>query len=317
METIEASKEDNDTIAAIMLLTMGMKSVPEAVLRKKFNETGELLLSLFVRFHESSNQNVQKNIIGCISVILRAQEYSSWSLSSTLVFFDAILSFVTHTRPKIRKAAQHAVGSILFGSCFVVPKKETTEDDDKPTKMVPIHPAGNRVARFCLDQFSSDNIVNNQTMILHILGLLQSVMAGFNKDDVKEVSEKLLSIMTSSNVMIRTNCFQAFHNMFAAKSNHLTSTIVGKLLSALYEYRPDKSDTRQILVWLTVMKEGHVTLVKLSPVVCMQSLPKLIEICSQELWVSDQLDVIAGTSNTIKEILYDCVKVAFEVSFES
>ena len=119
METIEASKEDSDTIAAIMLLTMGMKSVPEAVLRKKFNETGQLLLTLIQRFHESPNQNVVRNLIGCTSVLLRSQEYSSWSLPSTFPFFDAILSFVTHTKPKIRKAAQHAIGSILFGSCFL------------------------------------------------------------------------------------------------------------------------------------------------------------------------------------------------------
>lgn len=58
MEQIEASKEDNEIIAGISLLAMGIKSVPTMVLRKRFSETAQTLMFCLQRFAESSNQNV-------------------------------------------------------------------------------------------------------------------------------------------------------------------------------------------------------------------------------------------------------------------
>lgn len=312
METIENAKEDSDIQAALMLLNMGIKSVPEAVLRKKFNETAGILLDLVARFVETSDLNILRTIISCLSVVLRAQEYSQWKLSSTMKFFDAILSFSIHTKPKVRKAAQHAITSVLFASCFMLPPKKAEDDvDDEEMKVEPpkiVHPASSRVAKFCVDQFKPEIINNNQTLLLHILGLLQTVLPGFNKDDIKVVSEHLLSIMTSGNMMVRTNCFQTFHALFNSKSFNLTSQLVGRLVSALYEYRPDRTDFRQVLAWIMVMKQAHIKLVALSPQVCIQALPRFFETCINDLWLSDKIEVVAGTSNALKEILEDCLK---------
>lgn len=312
METIENAKEDSDIHAALMLLNMGIKSVPEAVLRKKFNETAEILLDLIARFVGSTDINILRTIISCLSVVLRAQEYSQWKLSSTMKFFDAVLSFSIHTKPKIRKAAQHAITSILFGSCFMLPpKKETEESDEEEMKPEPpkiVHPAASRVSKFCVDQFKPETINNNQTLLLHILGLLQTVLPGFHKDDIKIVSENLLSIMTSGNMMIRTNCFQTFHALFNSKSHNLTSQLVGRLVSALYEYRPDRTDFRQVLAWIMVMKQAHIKLVPLSQQVCIQALPRFFETCINDLWLSDKVEVVSGTSNALKEVLEECVK---------
>lgn len=313
METIENAKEDSDIQAAVMLLNMGIKSVPEAVLRKKFNETAGILLDLIARFVGSNDVNILRTIVSCLSVVLRAQEYSQWKLSSTLKFFDAILSFSIHTKPKVRKAAQHAVTSILFGSCFMLPpKKEGDEvEDNEEMKFEPpkiVHPASSRAAKFCVDQFKPEVINNNQTLLLHILGLLQTVLPGFNKDDIKVVSEHLLSIMTSGNMLVRTNCFQTFHSLFNSKANNLTSQLVGRLISALYEYRPDRTDFRQVLAWITVMKQAHIKLVQLSQQVCVQALPRLFETCINDLWLSDKIEVVSGTSSALKELLEECVK---------
>jgi ribosomal RNA-processing protein 12 len=53
METIENVKENAELQATLAFLNMGIKSVPQAVLRKKFNETAEVLLNLFARFAET------------------------------------------------------------------------------------------------------------------------------------------------------------------------------------------------------------------------------------------------------------------------
>lgn len=311
METIESAKDDSDIQAAVTLLQMGIKSVPEAVLRKKFNETAGILIDLIARFVNAADKNILRTIISCLSVVLRAQEYSQWKLSSTIKFFDAILTFTIHTKPKVRKAAQHAVASILFGSCFMLPLKKEVDDEEELPAEAPkiVHPASSNVAKFCVAQFKPEIINNNQTLLLHVLGLLQTVLPGFHKDDIKIISEHLLSIMTSGNILVRTSCFQTFHALFSsAKSHNLSTQLVGRLVSALYEYRPDRTDFRQVLAWITVMKQAHIMLGKLSEQICIQSLPRFFETCVNDLWLSDKLEVVSGTSNALKEILEECLK---------
>ncbi|XP_038118089.1 RRP12-like protein [Culex quinquefasciatus] len=317
METIEATKEESDTVAAVSLLSMGIKSVPEAVLRKKFSETAQTLLGLLERYAESDNQNMVRSIVGCLSVVLRAQEYSQWKLSSTLKFFDGILSFVIHTKPKIRKAAQHAVVAIIHGSCFMLPPKmgdeEKMDDGEQQAKPgVKCHPVGGRVARFCVGQFKPENIGNNQTLVLHTLGLLHNALPGFSKDDIKLVAESLLSIMTATNVLIRTNCFQTFHSLFSSKTENLTPTLAGKLIAALYDYRPDRSDSKQIIAWLTVLKEGHLFLAKSNLTMCSSALPRFVDVCTRDFWSSDRMEVVSSASNSLKDILYECVQACCE-----
>ncbi|XP_052868998.1 RRP12-like protein [Anopheles cruzii] len=323
METIEAAKETNDSVAAVSLLAMGIKSVPEAVLRRKFSETAQTLLALLERYTETDNQIMVRNLIGCLSVLLRAQEYGQWKLSSTLKFFDAVLAFTTHTKPKVRKAAQHAVVAIIHGSCFMLPPKTPEDADglDKPAVVLqrsPVkhHPAGGRVARFCIAHFKPENIANNQTVILHTLGLLHNALPGFNREDIKLVAENLLSIMTATNVLIRTNCFQTFHSLFSSNTENLTPVLAGKLISALYDYRPDRSDSRQIIAWLTVLKEGHLFLARYDLCLCSSSLPKFAQVCTQDFWASERLDVVSAASNALKDILYECVQPCCESEAE-
>lgn len=63
METLDAAKEDNELIASVSLLAMGIKTVNEAVLRKKFGDTASLLMDLMKRFADTDNQNVLRNVM--------------------------------------------------------------------------------------------------------------------------------------------------------------------------------------------------------------------------------------------------------------
>lgn len=62
METIEATKQDNEIIAAVSLLSMGIKTVPEAILRKQFSESAEVLLDLMKQYNDTDNQNVLRAV---------------------------------------------------------------------------------------------------------------------------------------------------------------------------------------------------------------------------------------------------------------
>lgn len=62
METLEAAKEENEMIAILSLLSLGIKSVPQAVLRKKFADCAPLLQNLLEHFAQSENQNVLRSV---------------------------------------------------------------------------------------------------------------------------------------------------------------------------------------------------------------------------------------------------------------
>lgn len=230
--------------------------------------------------------------------MLRAQEYAIWGLSSTTKIFNTILSFCTHSKPKIRKSAQHAIQSIILGSCFMKSDLENT---------VSYHPAGNTVTKYCISQFSPENISKNQTVILHVLGMLRTIVSALKGDDIKIICENLLSMMTASNVLIRTNCFQTLHALFSSMSKNVGAVLIGKLITAIFDYQPDRSDVRQTLAWLTVLKQGHIYLASLDPSLAVNSGVKLIEICCRELWVSERVEITNNTTSALKEILQECV----------
>lgn len=316
METLEVAKKDNEIVATISLLAMVIKTVPCPVLRKKFSDCGTLFSNLLEQFAENENQNALRSIIGCTSVLLRAQEYSSWASAVILKLFNQILSFSLHTKPKIRKASQHAIASIIHGCCFMAPRKisesdvkETIEDNEN---RIHYHPAGTYVAKFCIEQFKPENITKSQTVILHALSLLRDTLNGFKGDDIKDVCENLLSIMTASKVMIQTNCFHIIHSLFSSKSPNLTSNLLGKLIAAIYDYRPEQTDVRQTLAWLTVLKEGHVCLAKFDLKMCITTLPRFVDVTAGDIWMSDNPQVVSGASNVLKELLLECVKPCCE-----
>ncbi|EDW00336.1 RRP12-like protein [Drosophila grimshawi] len=321
---IEAATEERDIIAGVALLSMGIKSVPAPVLRKRFDKTAATIQQLLQRFIDSSSQSVIRYLIGCLSVLLRAQDYVTWSYSSTFQYFDALLAFSIHSRPKIRRAAQHAVVSIIHGSCFMMPPQPVANDEDddddndkdsdknkeqqtQQHQQPKSHPASSRVTKFCLAQFKPEVLANQQTTVLHTLALLKDTLAGFRTEDIRNVCEHLLSIMTAANVLVRTNCFQALHALFLTRSSNLNATLCAKLLAAIHEYRPDRSDVRQTLAWITVLKEGHLHLATLQLDLCMQALPRLFDVCTTDLWMSERGELVVGVSNCIKELLQDCV----------
>lgn len=219
---------------------------------------------------------------------------------------------------QIRKAAQHAVVSIIHGSSFMLPPKpsDTEGEDDnemdanQPQQQIKSHPASSRVTKFCLSQFKPEILAQQQTTVLHTLALLKETISGFKTDDIRTVCEHLLSIMTAANVLIRTNCLQTLHQLFVSRTTNLNGVLCAKLLTAIHEYRPDRTDYRQTLAWLTVLKEGHIHLSQLDLNLCINALPIFVEICCSDLWLSDRTDIIVGVSNAIKELLYECVKPA-------
>ncbi|KOB78802.1 RRP12-like protein [Operophtera brumata] len=69
---------------------MGIKSVPQAVLRKQFSDAATIFIEILDKYAQTENGALLRSAIGCLSVLLRAQEYALWSESSTMRVFGSV-----------------------------------------------------------------------------------------------------------------------------------------------------------------------------------------------------------------------------------
>lgn len=297
MSTLEAVEDDTSIAATLSLLGMDLKTVPKNVLNLQFGSTSQVFLQLMTKYAETENFLILRHCIGCLSVLLRAQEAAVWTNSSTMLALDAILSFTTHTKPKMRKSAQHGICAILKGSDIMKSEKAPT-----------YHPAANQIAAHCVAQLNVACKPGGITTILHTLILLKDIMHQLPKSYVKTICEGLLRIMTLKNVLITSCCLQTLHGMFVSKPSEATlpSQRNAQIITALYDYQPAANDTQPTLAWLTVMQEAHCNLAHNSLHLCSAVIPRMLEKC-MELWLSDKTEVIHGTSHTIKTVLQECV----------
>ncbi|KAF9798007.1 hypothetical protein SFRURICE_007526 [Spodoptera frugiperda] len=308
METLKSSEMEENLVATLTLLSMGIKAVPPAVLRKQFSDSATIFMDILEKNEQSENGALLRSAIGCLSVLLRAQEYALWGDSSTMRVFESVLAFALHSKPKVRKAAQHAVTSVLRGSCFMIPS------DDQKVKVPKLHPGSNRVAEFCLSQIKAEALLAGHRTVLHTLTMLRDVLPVFSKDYIKSICEAILSLMTHNNVYIKTCCLHTLHALFSSSkdSSNMTASLAVQLTRALMAARPPANDTGQVLAWAAVLQQGFCCLANLDLNLCMPNLPAFVNICVSELWLSDVADINSASTNALKAVLLDCVKLAVD-----
>ncbi|KAH0557965.1 RRP12-like protein [Cotesia glomerata] len=293
----ENSASSSESIAAILsLLGMGLKTVPKNVLKAQFSQASKVFIQILERYIERENYLIIRHCIGCLSVLLRAQEAITWSNSSTMQILYGILSLTIHSKPKVRKAAQHAVCAILKGSELM--------KENPPA----YHPAAPEIAKHCLKQFEDAGKPGTITSTLHILTLLKDIIHQLPKTYVKSICEGLLRIMVLKNVLISSCCLQTFHSLFISKPTEsiLPSKLNAQIINALHEIQPNRGDTQLTLAWLAVMQEAHVNLSVNSLNLCAANIHQIIQKAT-ELWLSDKPEIITAASHTVKTLLQVCV----------
>ncbi|KAG6795184.1 RRP12-like protein [Apis mellifera caucasica] len=297
MSTLEAIESETSIAATLSLLGMGLKTVPKNVLNIQFGAASKIFLDILVKHATSDEFLILRHCIHCLCLLLRVLEPAAWSNSSTIQVLESVLSFVVYCKPKVRKSAQHGICAILKGS-------DIMKADNPPQ----YHPATPYIAKFCISQLQLDSESSGITNVLHILTLLKDIFHHLPTNYVKIISESLLTLMTLKNVLVTSCCLQAFHGLFVSRppKTILSTQINGQIITALYDYQPPSSDTQPTLAWLTVMQEAHLNLANISLNLCAVLLPRLFEKCMQ-LWLSDKSKIIAGSSNTVKLLLQDCI----------
>lgn len=102
MEALKAAEVEDNLVATLTLLSMGIKAVPQAVLRKQFSDSATIFTDILIKNEQSENGTLLRGALGCLSVLLRAQEYALWGDSSTMRVFESVLAFTLHSKPKVR-----------------------------------------------------------------------------------------------------------------------------------------------------------------------------------------------------------------------
>ncbi|XP_060843061.1 RRP12-like protein [Rhopalosiphum padi] len=290
--------EDSVT-AMVSLLSMGMKCVPKEVLCTKFGPTTQTLLTTLAKFAESDNNNLLKSVFSCLSLLLRIQEKIVWSHSSTIQVYDAILNFIIHSKPKIRKAAQHAVCAIL----------KCNKDS--------MHPMSGYTATYCTKVLTSSTVASNTTTILHVLTILKELMPIFPKKELKPLCEEVLKLMTLNHPLLLSCGFQVFHGLFVSYPSSelvLSSTLNAKLLMALFDYRPTPMDTQPTLAWLAVQQEAYICLSKSDLSLCISHLKRIFKVCI-ELWINGNSESLKASGCTLRILIEECIGKATDSTY--
>nr|SVE73376.1 EOG090X00E0 [Daphnia atkinsoni] len=303
MTTLEVAETSEDSLGATLaLLGMVIKRVPTNVLKAKFSTSAKSLLDLLGRYIESDNSLLVRSLIGCLGVLLRNQDASAWSTSSTLQIYDALLTFVASPKPQVRKAAQHAVCSILKGSTFLV------QDEDAPV----LHPVAARTGKYCLTFIEEHGFGSEPSPLLHLLNLLKEILAVFPQSEVKPLCEALLKLMTLNNVLVSSCAMQCFHNMFLCRPRTVTlsADLNARLITALYDYQPSASDTQPLRGWLSVMTQALLNLGRLDSLLCVGHLPRFFAVATA-LWSSDKMQVVMSVTPSLASLISQCLEEAF------
>lgn len=297
MTTLEAVDSSESLAAVAYLLNLVMKRMPVAVLKKKFSDTAKALLDIMSNQANSDCLSCLRWILSCLATLLRKQDLSVWSYPSTLQMYHGLLSFTVHTKPKVRKAAQQGVCSVLLYSDFMF-------SDNAPAH----HPAAVATAKFCCKELEQSGGSKEDTTTLHVLGFLKDLLSALPLSSVKSCCETLLRLMTLSHVLVTANAMQAFHKLFNNKPSpaSMSAELNAQIITALYDYVPSENDLQPLLAWLAVMEKAHVHLSSLQSSLSIGHLPRLFSVTMSCL-LSPHTQVVSAATNTLKTLLNECV----------
>nr|XP_032825258.1 RRP12-like protein [Petromyzon marinus] len=297
MTALETIESEESLAAVAYLLNMVIKRVPSSVLKKKFSDISKVFVDLMSTHTNSATSTVLRWILSCTAVLLRKQDLSVWADASTMNTFHALLSFATHTKPKVRRAGQQAVSAVIRGSEFMFA-------DEAP----PHHPAAPSTAKFCVREIEENGGTGDATATLHVLGLLKEVVPCLPTQSLKACCESVLRMLALGHVLVTARGMQALHALFAAqpKQHTLPAELNAQLITALYDYLPSMNDVQPMLAWLAVMESAHVNLARLNGKLCLSHLPRLVN-SSMNCMLSDRSEVAVAAAQAIKTVLEKCV----------
>uniref|UniRef100_A0A8B9UI50 Ribosomal RNA processing 12 homolog n=1 Tax=Anas zonorhyncha TaxID=75864 RepID=A0A8B9UI50_9AVES len=284
MTTLEAVDTPESLAAVSYLLNLVLKRVPSPVLIKKFSDTSKAFMGIVSSQACSGSTSALRWVLSCLATLLRKQDLAAWSYPVTLQVYHGLLSFCVHTKPKVRKAAQYGVCSVLRGSEFMF-------GDAAPEH----HPAAPSTAKFCVQEIEKAGGAKEATTTLHVLSLLRDVLPCCPAAAVKTCCETLLRVMTLSHVLVTACAMQAFYSLFSAQPG--PSCLPAQLNAQIITVSVGRTST-----WAGGERPG----LGLQKDLCWAHLPRLFS-AAMNCFLSPHLQVVSAAAQTLENLLTECV----------
>ncbi|XP_048362430.1 RRP12-like protein isoform X1 [Sphaerodactylus townsendi] len=297
MTTLEAVESPESMAAVAYLLNLVLKRVPGPVLIKKFSDTSKAFMGILSSQACGSSTLALRWVLSCLATLLRRQNLEAWNYPVTMQVFHGLLSFTVHAKPKVRKAAQQGVCSILRGSEFLF-------GDGAPSH----HPAASSTAKFCVQEIEKAGGAKEATTTLHVLTLLRDLMPCLPASSVKPCCETLLRVMTLSHVLVTACAMNVFHSLFASQppSLCLPAELNAQIITALYDYVPSEGDLQPLLTWLSVMERAQISLARQQWELGWAHLSRFFS-AAMVAFLSPHAQVVSAAAQTLKVLLNECV----------
>ncbi|XP_059163286.1 RRP12-like protein [Physella acuta] len=297
---LENADRPEEKMAMAHLLSIVIKRVPVSVLQKQFSQVEKTLYDVLTECVKQQTISPIKPILLSLASLLRVQDINTWLEKYTERAFNAMLAFITHKKPKLRKAAHTAVKIVLRGSLFML-----------QTPSPPFHPAARLTAQFCEKQIESYKGQSNKVEVLHILYLLKDVLCLFPASNVKSLCEIILRLMRLIDLVVQSSCMEVLYKLFSSKPNsqRVPAEINAQILTALYDYQPSEKDGQPMLAWLRVMEASTINLACQDVDLAVSHLPRLFSTCMTCL-LSDRQDVSKAAVSTMQALLQQCLDVS-------
>ncbi len=289
----------------LALICMVIKRLSPDTLQRAFPKVSKMFYDLLSKQIASNETEpyICKCLIGCLSVVLRAQSYRTWTEESTKKIYRGLLSLCIHPKPKVRRAAQRSICNMLGHSLVTEAVKDNFEGDNDDF----FHPAAKLTAEECLRRLEVGQEVN---ATLHTMVLLKEVLQYAPKAQVEKVCKATWSLMQGKTHPHMTICgLRLLHGLFSARPPQtvLTWDLNAKLINALYDHRPSVNDPGPSVAWLTVMQEALINLGHLDqPQVTLKNMVKFFGEAKRG-WASDKKAVYVATTAAMRAILGECL----------
>jgi ribosomal RNA-processing protein 12 len=274
--------------AVVYLLSIVFPELPKPVLRSKYEEILNTLGDIFHQDKESAP--IMRSTIGCLQVLLCAQDNRTWELPLTLQAYQALLMCTLDERPKVRRRSQEAIISIL----------------SHPISPHIYHPASGVTIEFChnvLNQCSKSNM----NVALHMLHMIKSITFIWSSHSIPKLCELLLKLPKLNNMYLTSASFEVFESLFGLDDYaELESERLSEMLTVILQYKPNFHDAHLMPIWLRVVSLGFTVFAKMEPETCMKSLGQLFNMIFPNM-KSEKPEILAATSIALATLVQNCI----------
>ena len=239
-----------------------------------------------------------------------AQDTPAWEIpqsqNGARAGLTTLQSLAVDSRPKIRKRAQDALAAIL---------------QRKLPGPALDHPAGELCANSALNNLRQavDALTalrkkrrdssSNDAAVSHALQLVKTIAVasgGWPSKSIEPLCELLLLVSRSSNDYLVMSAFEVFEIIFSNMRDETSSSKLPRLLEAIGELIPARTDSQLLPPWIAIMSRGYEVRSQVEPEVTLAELPELFDAIAAFL-TSPSYNIRVSASECLISFFANCI----------